>query len=68
MSKHQIVRSLRQEIRRINYIIDQKIIKGISYYSEARKHKFLVSQLNRISPQKSGIFGRALSFMSVFMF
>jgi hypothetical protein len=70
MSKHQIVRSLRQEIRKLNRIIDQKIILGQSYYNESRRHKFLMSQLNRLAPStslSSGWFSRSMSFASVFM-
>jgi len=67
MSKHQIVRSLRQEIKKINRIIDQKIIQGKSYYQESRRHKFLMSQLKHLSPQGSGLFS-GMSFVSMFMF
>ena len=68
MSKSQIIRSLRREIFKINTIIDQKIIEGRSYYIEARRHKFLVAQLQRLTPPRLSMFGRSLGFVSMFMF
>ncbi|MDD5165409.1 MAG: hypothetical protein PHG25_02630 [Candidatus Pacebacteria bacterium] len=66
MSKHQIVRELRREIVKLNRIIDLAIIRGVSYREEARRHKFLVAQLNRLQPRRS-IFS-SLSFAHMFMF
>lgn len=68
MSKYEIVKSLKYEIKKINYVIDQKIIQGQPYYREARRHKFLISQLSRLAPQKQSWFSRGLSFASLFMF
>ena len=67
MSKHQIVKSLRSEIKKINYIIDQKIINGVPYWREARRHKFLISQMNRLNPPSSGWLFRSMSFVTMFM-
>ena len=67
MSKHQIVKSLRSEIKKINYVIDQKILQGIPYSREARRHKFLISQLNRLTPPSSNWFARSMSFVTMFM-
>ena len=67
MSKHEIVKSLKQEIRKVNRIIDGRIIQGLPYYAESRRHKFLMSQLNRLSPKRESWFGRSLSFVSMFM-
>ncbi len=44
MSKIKLVHSLRREIKKLNSEIDLKIIKGLPYKAEARRHKFLVSQ------------------------
>ena len=68
MSKQEIVKSLKHEIKKINYLIDQKIIQGLPYYHEARRHKFLTSQLKRIAPPRSSWFGRSLSFVTMFLF
>jgi len=68
MSKHEIIKSLKQEIRKVNRTIDQRIIQDLPYYAESRRHKFLMSQLNRLSPKRGSWFGRSLSFASIFMF
>ena len=68
MSKHEIIKSLKQEIRKVNRTIDQRIIQDLPYYAESRRHKFLMSQLNRLSPKGQSWFGRSLSFASLFMF
>jgi hypothetical protein len=68
MSKHEIVRSLRQEIRKMNRVIDMKIIQGLPYYNESRRHKLLILQLKRLIPERSSWFGRSMSFVSMFMF
>lgn len=44
MSKIQLVHNLRKEIKKLNKEIDLRIIKGLPYRAEARRHKFLVSQ------------------------
>lgn len=67
MTKHQIIKSLRHEIRKLNLIIDHKIIHGQAYHHESRRHKFLTDQLNRLSPAKTSWFGRTMSFASMFM-
>jgi hypothetical protein len=44
MSKITLAHNLRKEIKKLNREIDMKIIKGLPYKAEARRHKFLVSQ------------------------
>lgn len=44
MSKITLVHNLRKEIKKLNKDIDLKIIRGLPYRAEARRHKFLVSQ------------------------
>lgn len=39
-----MARSIKKEIEKLNQDIDLKIIKGLPYKAEARRHKFLVSQ------------------------
>ncbi len=57
MSKYQIARELRREIKKINEKIDLRIIQGLSYREESRRHKFLVSQLARLQPRRAPLFG-----------
>lgn len=67
MSKHEIVKSLKSEIKKINRIIDQKILMGAPYSLESRRHKFLTSQLKHLAPQGNGFFSRSMSFVSMFV-
>lgn len=68
MSKHHTVKILRAELERVNNEIDMRIIKGLSYAREARRHKLLTSQLRRLAPRQFTLLGRSLSFVSAFMF
>ena len=36
--------TMRKELKKLNEVIDLKIIKGLPYKAEARRHKFLASQ------------------------
>lgn len=49
MSKNKILTTIQKELSRINEEIDLKILKGESYYREARKHKLLISQLRHVN-------------------
>lgn len=68
MSKQQTIKAIRAEIDRLNQEIDLRIIRGVSYRRESRRHKALMSQLARLSPRRSFWLGKSLSFMSAFMF
>lgn len=39
-----LAKNIKKEITRLNKDIDLKIIKGLPYKAEARRHKFLMSQ------------------------
>lgn len=70
MSKQNLEKTLRRELDVLNDQIDQKIIKGLSYAKEARRHKFILQNLvNLRKSQKSGAgwFGRSLSLTSTFI-
>ena len=54
MSRHQTIRAIRAEIERLNRDIDLKIIRGINYAREARRHKYLMSQLSHLAPSRFG--------------
>ena len=53
MSKYRLSKIVQAEINKLNQIIDLKIIRGESYKKEARRHKFLMSQLNGLNRQSS---------------
>lgn len=44
MSKIKLTHNIKKEIKKLNNAIDLKIIKGLPYKAEARRHKFLTSQ------------------------
>lgn len=70
MSKQNLEKALRGELEVINDAIDRKIIKGLSYAREARRHKFLLSNiasLRRASVARSGWFSKSFSLVSTFL-
>jgi len=56
-----LIYSLTKEIKKINNVIDQKIVKGSSYDREARRHKDLVKQIKRLESEAA--FARTLAFL-----
>lgn len=63
MSKNQFKHNVDRELKKLNETIDMKILRGVSYRYEARKHKALLSQSRRVSRQQW--FGK-FSFFSLF--
>lgn len=53
MSKFKLVYNVQKEIKKLNNTIDLKIIKGLPYRAEARRHRFLMSQFNSFEKQPS---------------
>lgn len=51
MSKSTLSRKISKEIEKINDRIDTKIIKGLAYEKEARRHRDLLATLQRISEE-----------------
>jgi len=47
MSQQQYLKTLQDQIRRLNLIIDRKIMLGWDYKAEARRHKLLVSKIRK---------------------
>ena len=69
MSKYNLEKTLREELDILNDQIDRKIIKGLSYVREARRHKFISSHLSEIKKsQRSSWFVRPFSLASNFIF
>lgn len=62
MSKQTYIKHVGKEIKRINDIIDFKILHGLDYKSEIRKHKDLLSQIG-INKKRDMSFG----FLSFFL-
>ncbi|KND48222.1 MAG: hypothetical protein AB201_01330 [Parcubacteria bacterium C7867-006] len=62
MSKQNFEKSLKKELRVLNEIIDMKIVRGLSYAQEARRHKFILNSLTNIKRTKSGWMLRSFNF------
>ncbi len=70
MSKYRLSKIIQAEINKLNEVIDLKIIRGLSYKQEARRHKFLVNQLRhlqkteafRAAPPQARWFEKTLSY------
>lgn len=68
MSKYELRKTIKKELKDLNWKIDMKIVRGLSYKTDARRHKFLVMQLNRLSSQeKGGVFGRMAGALTSFV-
>lgn len=68
MSAYKTSYLIQKEINRLNSVIDLKIIRGLSYGREARRHKFLMSQLRDINRSRMTWLDRSFKFVSTFMF
>lgn len=66
MSKQHVEKVLRDELEVLNETIDRKILKGLSYTAEARRHKTILSQIlhMRRRESRSGWFSRSFGFTS----
>ncbi|MBX4189283.1 hypothetical protein KW785_01650 [Candidatus Parcubacteria bacterium] len=51
MSKRHLESLLKEELGSVNDLIDRKIIKGLSYAREARRHKFITARLRQLHKQ-----------------
>lgn len=70
MSTFILEKNIQTEIKRINDIIDIKILKGLSYRREALRHRFLLnrlSDLHRLSKFHSNWFQRATNIVATFL-
>lgn len=48
MSNIILEKKIREELKKLNDIIDVKILKGMSYRKEALRHRFLLAQLSEL--------------------
>ncbi len=65
MSKYQLKKTIEKEIKDLNWRIDMKIVRGISYRTEARRHKLLLMQLSRLSNNGASFFSSIFGRMAV---
>lgn len=69
MSKQNFEKTLKKELEVLNDVIDQKIIKGLPYTKESRRHRFIMKRLNDIHAKGGSRFSwltKSLRFASFF--
>ncbi len=70
MSKIMLEKTIREELRKINDIIDLKILKGLPYKRESLRHRFLLSRLSdmhRLPKFRSSWLTRSLNVLATFV-
>ncbi len=67
MSNHTLSKRIEIELMKLNADIDIKIIKGLNYKNEARRHKFLSRRLSELRGYNSSWFAESLSFIGSFV-
>jgi len=68
MTREHFTKRAEEEIENLNEVIDMKIIKGISYKSEAKRHKFLLSKIGNTTRVQTFLFGKSAGFMTNLFF
>lgn len=69
MNKRHLERVLESELKKINEAIDMKIIQGLPYIREAKRHKLLSVRLNMLRKEiHPSIFARFGKFSSATAF
>lgn len=65
MSKSELKHTLKIEIKKVNHLIDAKIVRGLPYGREARYHKLLRARLSIL--KRVGLLAR-MKTVSAFIF
>lgn len=65
MNRYQYKFAIEKEIKKLNQTIDSKILSGMRYRDDARRHKDLLRQIRKID-QKRSFFPRAFQFLTLF--
>lgn len=70
MSKIVLEKNIKSELKRINDVIDMKIIRGLPYKREALRHRFLLyrlGDLHRLSRFHSNWLQRSVNVVATFL-
>lgn len=62
------MKTAQKEIENLNELIDMKIIRGLNYHKEAKRHKFLLSKLGNSTPTQTFLFGKQAGFVANLFF
>ena len=65
MSKYNLEKILKKELAEINELIDQKIVRGLSYSKEARRHRYILQSLSRIRRDSKAEYGWLTNSFSI---
>ncbi len=65
MNRYQYKFAIEKEIKKLNRTIDSKIVSGMRYRDDARRHKELLQQVRKMN-QKKSIWPRAFQFLTLF--
>ncbi|HEY0220787.1 MAG TPA: hypothetical protein VGC58_01035 [Candidatus Paceibacterota bacterium] len=63
MQRKNLEKILMQELKVLNEQIDHRIIRGLSYAKEAKRHKYIMLSLINIRRSRTNWFGRAFSLV-----
>ncbi|MDQ3089693.1 MAG: hypothetical protein M3Q24_00885 [bacterium] len=66
MTQENFTKTATRELDSLNKLIDTKIIRGLSYKAEAKRHKFLISKIGNTTRVQSFLFGKQPGFVSSF--
>jgi hypothetical protein len=66
MSKKEVIKDLKVEIKRLNRVIDEKIVRGVPYTVESHKHRLLRAQLSLI--KRKSFLARSMRLVTMFLF
>ncbi len=69
MSNYTFKKAMMTELRKLNEEIDKKIVKGLSYIKEARRHKSILRQLDKLEKRKNSFhfFQKSFNLISTFL-
>ena len=63
MTRITYIQNLHDELKKLNYRIDSKILRGQSYTAEARRHKMLVAEIKKLKTRMNPIARMVATFM-----
>ena len=66
MSSNTFKKAIERELQKLNEEIDNKIVKGISYINESKRHKILSRQLDNFN-RRNSIFSRSFNLIATFL-
>ena len=67
MTQHQVFKVIVSEIEMLNKEIDLKIIRGLSYAEESKRHKTLLARLKHATPDPAWWLRRSMRMLTSFV-